>query len=446
VHVKGYAAASVLDPKVWRGGRKAIKIKSDDGKTYDVLPNQLSQEVTSEPLLSVRQILEHRGEVEKFDEYKCAEKIDMRRLERILADLRTDRDRRDAMIDRLERMEAKGLSKKYLLCLKQMQRCKVLEATAAAIYSSLKDLVRDESGCVVHEVEYEHRDPSCRGRLFAIGQQVKVLSNDKYPRTATLQGMHSDLRAPLVGEFAHDIDCENSEVRLVCSLSTQLDLNDLIPIIFDYRDNRKEWLDLIMRLHAVSEAEAKRLPNIILSGGRYETWLRNMSMQKPASSSPLGQKIKDFVFKLYSQIHSFRDQLLHLPRFKWTSIDREKLRKEGISDRAIDSKIMPRIVQCCENEVLGIMHRHLFEQGWLVRAKIFDGLVVESCRGSPASMGVAMKLAEAACHTRGWDIRLSEKPLYGKQDEHMQTVVEARKALDEARKALDDLHKVKRRC
>ena len=96
-----------------------------------------------------------------------------------------------------------------------MQRCKVLEFTAKAIYGLPKDLVRDNSGCAVHEIEYEHRDPSYRGRLFAIGQQVKVEFNDNYPRTATLQGMHSDLRAPLVGEFAHDIDCKNSEVRLV---------------------------------------------------------------------------------------------------------------------------------------------------------------------------------------------------------------------------------------
>jgi hypothetical protein len=296
VNVNGFADADVLDPEVWRDGRKTIKIKYDGGNVYHVTPNQLMPVTVtaSEPGLPPRPILEHRGELEKFDEYKCAEKIDLRRLERMLADLRTDRNIRDSFIERLEGLEAKGLSKEKMVWLKQMQRCKVLEATAEAIYSLLKDLVRDDYGCVVHEVEYEQRDPSCQGRVFAIGRQVKVISNDKYPRTATLQGMHSDLRAPLVGEFAHDIDCENSEIRLVCSLATQLDLKDLIPIMFDYRDNRQEWLNRITDLHDVSQANAKRLPNIILSGGRYETWLRNMGLQPACPrSSNLRQQVKD---------------------------------------------------------------------------------------------------------------------------------------------------------
>jgi hypothetical protein len=329
-------------------------------------------------------------------------------------------------------MQTHLLSKQILVWLKQMQRCKVLEGTAMAIYGLLKDLARDNSGCVVHEVEYEHRDPSYRGRLFAIGQQVKVEFNDKYPRTATLQGMHSDLRAPLVGEFAHDIDCENSEVRLVCSLATQLDLKELIPIIFDYCENRKKWLARIADLHNATHADAKRLPNIILSGGRYETWLRNMGLHPAAATpSPLRKQVKNFVFELYSQIHAFRDQLLHHPRFKWTSIDREKLRQDGISDAAIDNKIMPRIIQCCENEVLSIMHRSFFNQGWLVRAKVFDGLIAESGPHGSSSIGVAMKAAEDECHAQGWDIRLLEKPLYGQQDELIQTIVEARMAMKE---------------
>jgi hypothetical protein len=107
---------------------------------------------------------------------------------------------------------------------------------------------------------------------------------------------------------------------------------------------------------------------------------------------------------MYSQIHAFRDQLLNHPRFKWTSIDREKLRKDGFADASIDSKLMPRIVQCCENEVLGIMHRCFFDQGWLVRAKVFDGLIVECGRHSSSSVEVAMKEAEDACYARGWDI------------------------------------------
>jgi len=91
------------------------------------------------------------------------------------------------------------------------------------MYDLLKDVLPDDDGCVVHEVSYEHRDASCRGRLFAKGRKIHF-KDDKYPRTSTLQGMHSDLRPRLVGKFAHDIDCENSEIRLVCCLALQLGL------------------------------------------------------------------------------------------------------------------------------------------------------------------------------------------------------------------------------
>jgi predicted PhzF superfamily epimerase YddE/YHI9 len=106
----------------------------------------------------------------------------VQRLERVFADLRTDRDSRDALTERLQGMQTN--TKQVMVWLQEMKRCKVLEGNAAALYDLLKDLVRDNSGCVLHEVEYEHKDPSYRGRLFATGQQVKII-NGKYPRTAT---------------------------------------------------------------------------------------------------------------------------------------------------------------------------------------------------------------------------------------------------------------------
>ena len=145
--------------------------------------------------------------------------------------------------------------------------------------------------------------------------------------------------------------------------------------------------------------------------------------------------MKDFVFNLYAQVRVLRDQLLRHPRFQWTAVDREKLEEDGRKGGAVDIALLPRIVQCCENEVLGIMHREFYLDGWKVRAKIFDGLIVE--RGeATADLSAALRLVETACHRRGWDIRLIEKPLHGKQDDAIQTVVTARAAIKAAKDEL----------
>ena len=75
----------------------------------------------------------------------------------------------------------------------------------------------------------------------------------------------------MVGAFAHDIDCANSEFRLLCSLATQLGLQRLVPTFFKYVKGRDEYLEKIARLHDVSVDDAKRLPNIVISGGQCES-------------------------------------------------------------------------------------------------------------------------------------------------------------------------------
>ena len=72
--------------------------------------------------------------------------------------------------------------------------------------------------------------------------------------------MPKELRLPLVGNFAFDIDAENSKYRLICSLATQFGLEALAPTVFDYRDWRKHYLTMIMQLRNSSRDEAKHLP------------------------------------------------------------------------------------------------------------------------------------------------------------------------------------------
>ena len=91
---------------------------------------------------------------------------------------------------------------------------------------------------------------------------------------------------------------------------------------------------------------------------------------------------------------------------------------------------MSRIVQTCEDEVLTIIDRTMFDLGWDTLALIFDGLIIEPADGnSSCSVKEAMALAEEACRASGWDIKLADKPLHGLQDETPRSVTQAREAV-----------------
>ena len=107
-----------------------------------------------------------------FDEYRCAEKVDRKRLRALIQDLKRDETQRDlclmAIIDELR----KGSTKKLLEQEKLLRRCKLIQETAETLLQTIEDLPEDYKGCVVYEVQYEHRDPSFRGRLYAKGEMV----------------------------------------------------------------------------------------------------------------------------------------------------------------------------------------------------------------------------------------------------------------------------------
>jgi len=362
--------------------------------------------------------------IQPFDEYRCTEKIDMTGLENVLRDLTSDAQRRNQVMVGL----SNATTTQEKECLKKLQRCHEMGLVAEALFGMLKEYPRDKNGCVVYEVEYQHKDASSRGRLFAVGNQVKV-SEEKYPRTTTLQGMHSDLRNPLVGSFAHDIDCENSEVRLLCSIAAQLNLSELVPKLQDYRDNRRTWLQRISKLHDLKMDDAKRLPNIIINGGTYDTWLKLFNRKKPLRTEGESREVSKFLLGLTYEVRALRDELLQHPRFRWTAVDREKLLENGKRGGQIEIALVPRIIQYCENEVLSIIHRYFFKQGWRVRAKVFDGLIVEPGIGLSGQLNELILGAQQKCLENGWEVYLVEKPLHGLQNAPLASIVDARKAM-----------------
>jgi len=108
-----------------------------------------------------------------------------------------------AIIDELK----KGSMKKQLEQEKLLCRCKLIQETAETLLQMIEDLPNDSNGCVVYEVQYKHCNPSFCGLLYAKGEMV-CSPNEKYPRYANLQGMPKELRLPLVGNFAFDINAE----------------------------------------------------------------------------------------------------------------------------------------------------------------------------------------------------------------------------------------------
>ena len=66
-----------------------------------------------------------------------------------------------AIIDELR----KGSTKKLL------EQEKIQE-TAKTLRQTIEDLPDDSDGCVVYEVQYEHRNPSFCGQLYAKGKMV----------------------------------------------------------------------------------------------------------------------------------------------------------------------------------------------------------------------------------------------------------------------------------
>ena len=167
------------------------------------------------------------------------------------------------------------------------------------------------------------------------------------------------------------------------------------------------------------------------NGGSYRTWL----YQNNLKFIPRNQWFQP-VLELQKELIALRRELFAHPQFKaMVDAERERLKHEtSKTEFGIEASLMSRIVQTCENEVLGIVDRVFFDLGWDTLALIFDGLVAEpssSCQ-NPAALADALEKAEDACKARGWNIKLAEKRLHGKQDETPRSVTAARAAMQES--------------
>ena len=439
VNVLGYADGTVIKcNQRYTSKPYLVHVQYDDGTSYHVRSDQVrplkryidpgsccfaSLREHEESALRLRPVLD---EIERcpFDEYKCSERIDLRRLQRLVSTLRADSNlRKECMKSLVVALEEDPDDLLADQCYSQLEYCYDIEECLYMLYEHVKSLPMDDNGCVTYEVRYSHKNFACRGRLFANGRSVLALPG-KFPRTATIQGMHAELHAPLTGAFAHHIDCQNSDVRLLCSLADQLALGDKIPSLKDYCYNRDNWIATIHEEHPqVDLSNIKRLVNIILYGGSYETWLRLVGEEDVVP------KLKRFTFRIDSEMQVLIDQLVHHPRFQWTFLERKKLEAQGLTEESVKRIVFIRILQACENELQGIIHRTFHKYGWIVRTKYFDSMLVE--RGPNVAKDCTvltdmMQNAERKCDSMKWDIKLVEKQMYGCEDEPVHAFSEAR--------------------
>ena len=304
-------------------------------------------------------------------------------------------------------------------------RCEGMHEMLQALKTRTDAATPDVDGRVGFSIEYEQKGVG--GRRYAKGELLPKKHGDYRPRSATLQGMYNDLRPVLVGKRGHDIDCENGDFRLIASFPAKYQTTTSILRVRDYVANRGKWLGDIQRIHGVDKATAKRLPNIVSNGGSYRTWLD----QNALPFIPRSQWYRP-VLELQEELIVLRRELFVHPQFKgMVDTEWDRLRREGEKkELEIEASLMSRIVQTCENEVLGIVDRVFFDLGWDTLALVFDGLIVEPAEGCQ-SLALADMLAKAkeACKARGWDIELADKPLHGLDGGTPRSVTAAREAM-----------------
>ena len=306
-------------------------------------------------------------------------------------------------------------------------RCEGLAQTLETLHTTASEEV-DAHGRRSLRVKYEHSGAT-EGRLYA--KSVEAISvtipNEKPgrpPRTATLQGMINDARAPLVGATAYDIDAANSDFHLLLGFLERDGLEPPAPAprsrVRQYVEHRREILDLIMQKHSVDEDTAKRLPNRLMNGGDYRQWLKENDLPER------GDKVKAMV-DLQEQMRNLRPKVFAHPRHKaYADSERVRVAREGRkkTDDAVDRAVFSSIVQRAEREMLLAAASSFFSAGWDILALIHDGFNAEPSPDlsggvtPPLPLADALAKAETACHAIPGlrHVQLKEKPLHGLQD------------------------------
>ena len=239
------------------------------------------------------------------------------------------------------------------------------------------------------------------GRLYAKGQT-------KGQRSKSLQGCFKDLRATLVGAVGHDIDIENSLPVITVQWLDRLckeGLECVYPLLREYVEERARWLQEIMRYHNCSRDQAKTLILVTMFGGDPKNHLKELPKNNYRTWSSLKKLSEELKIVRNVVVNTHRDVL---------NMFRETSDKD---DEALYRSVFSILTHEEEARCMKAMRGYLTKQHVEVYAIIHDGMILSKCddelmRGSE----------EAVFDETGYRLTVAEKPLYGKQDDKIESL------------------------
>jgi len=291
------------------------------------------------------------------------------------------------------------------------------------------------------------------------------LDDDGKLRSATSQGMPSDLRVKLLGWKFADADGRKSDPTIYVILAYKLGLprSSVDVLIDEYLISDAvcdKWHSNVAAHYGVSPGIVKRWPNIFGNGGVWKTCLEKAELPPDI---PQDERVK----RMESKLRALRWKIVKASRDKpgalWPGsehfVDRHDARLQGemphLSPRERGNKVFSYLIGESEDKILSI---HMEAQRSARREAIgptkfdtmtpeqrdtgslaFDGLNTERVGEDPkaGNKAAGLALVNASWHAQSWGIeyKIEEKPMFGEQDvdpNEFDSAKGARRALREA--------------
>jgi 8-oxo-dGTP pyrophosphatase MutT (NUDIX family) len=344
-----------------------------------------------------------------------------------------------------------------------LRRLETRHRIAITLRDSLPQAAKDGplKGALVAREEYEYKADG-EGRRWAKGEGWR--DDDGEWRSATSQGMPSDLRTLLMGWKYDDADGRKSDPTIYVILACKLGMpRSYVAVLIDEYLISDEvcdkWHSDVAAHHGVSLVTAKRWPNIFGNGGGYRTCLEKAELPLDMQPDPRVQRMERTLHRLRVAIaKASRDRpgaLWPGSEHFWNRHD-ARLQREmpHLKEHERFNKVFSYLIGTAEDKILSI---HMEAQRSARRDAIgsakfdampaeqrdtgclaFDGLNTERV-GDPEAGNEAAEaaLVRAGWHAQFWGIeyKIVTKPMFGKQHmspDDFDTAKDARRALQEA--------------
>ena len=308
------------------------------------------------------------------------------------------------------------------------------------------------------------------GRRYAKGERWE--DDDGKWRSATAQGMPSDLRTKLLGWKLRDKDGRKSDLVIYVIVAHLVGLprtsvNVLIDEYLLTDELCEAWHNGVAAHHGIGPEAVKRWPNILGNGGTYETCLKGAGL-------PLDSPRDARVERMGAQMKKLRPAIAKAsrgnPNALWPGSEQFFNRHDARLQRDMPhlqpherfSKVFSYLIHTAEDRILAT---HAQAQRAVRRDAIgslqfdalppevrdtglfaFDGLATERAGDDPEAGDRAAEaaLVNAGWHAQSWGIayKIVEKPMFGEQrvdPNEFESAKGARRALQEAAAAYPEV-------